>query len=101
MQAEHKHTVLDQSSQPRTDPEASKQYSDSFPLISFKSQHLSHHDNVMYNSQVCESTLDHLDVVLRAFRVRIIVIVMQYGLITWNQGGRMENTAEMEVSLDR
>jgi hypothetical protein len=38
MQAEDKHKPLDQSSQPRTDPEASKQYSDSFPLISFKSQ---------------------------------------------------------------
>jgi hypothetical protein len=38
MQAEDKHNALDQSSQPRTDPEASKQHSDSFPLISFKSQ---------------------------------------------------------------
>jgi hypothetical protein len=38
IQAEDKHKALDQSSQPRTDPEASKQYSDSFPLISFKSQ---------------------------------------------------------------
>jgi len=38
MKAEDKHKALDQSSQPRTDPEASKQYSDSFPLISFKSQ---------------------------------------------------------------
>jgi hypothetical protein len=38
MQAEDKHKPLDQSSQPSTDPEASKQYSDSFPLISFKSQ---------------------------------------------------------------
>ena len=38
MQAEHNHKALDQSLQPRTDPEASKQYSDSFPLISFKSQ---------------------------------------------------------------
>ena len=38
MQAEDKNKPLDQSSQPRTDTEASKQYSDSFPLISFKSQ---------------------------------------------------------------
>jgi len=38
MQGEDKHKTLDQSSQPRTNPEASKQYSDSFPLISFKSQ---------------------------------------------------------------
>jgi hypothetical protein len=38
MQAEDKHKLLDQSSQPSTDPEASKQYSDSLPLISFKSQ---------------------------------------------------------------
>jgi len=38
MQAEDKHKPLDQSSQPSTDPEALKQYSDSFPLISFKSQ---------------------------------------------------------------
>ena len=40
-QAQHKHKALDQSLQPRTDPEASKQYSDSFPLISFKSQEMS------------------------------------------------------------
>jgi len=39
MQAEDKHKPLDQSSQPSTNPEALKQYSDSFPLISFKSQH--------------------------------------------------------------
>jgi len=38
MQAEDKHKPLDQSSQPSTETEASKQYSDSFPLISFKSQ---------------------------------------------------------------
>jgi len=38
MQAQDKHKPLDQSSQPSTDPEASKQFSDSFPLISFKSQ---------------------------------------------------------------
>ena len=38
MQVEDKHKPLDQSSQPSTDPEASNQYSDSFPLISFKSQ---------------------------------------------------------------
>jgi hypothetical protein len=40
MQAEHthKHKALDQSSQARTDPEASKQYSDSFPVILFQSQ---------------------------------------------------------------
>jgi len=38
MQTEHKHEALDQSSQARTDPEASKQYSDSFPLISFELQ---------------------------------------------------------------
>ena len=38
MQAEDKHKALDQFSQPRTDPEVSKQCSDSFPLISFKSQ---------------------------------------------------------------
>jgi len=36
--AEHKHKTLDSPSQPRTDPEPSKQYSDSFHLISFKSQ---------------------------------------------------------------
>ena len=41
MQAEDKHKPLDQSSQPSTHPEASKQYSDSFPLISFKSQQVS------------------------------------------------------------
>jgi hypothetical protein len=40
MQAEHKHKALDKSSQARTDSEASKQYSDSFPVISFKSQHI-------------------------------------------------------------
>ena len=40
MQAEDKHKPLYQSSQPSTDPKASKQYSDSFPLISFKSQHV-------------------------------------------------------------
>ena len=38
MQSEDKHEALYQSSQARTDPEASKQYSDLFPLISFKSQ---------------------------------------------------------------
>jgi hypothetical protein len=38
MQAENKHNTLDQSSQAKTDPEASKQYSDFFPLISLKSQ---------------------------------------------------------------
>jgi hypothetical protein len=40
MQAEHKHKALDQSSQARTDSEVSKQYSDSFRLISFKSQQI-------------------------------------------------------------
>jgi len=34
MQAEDKHKALDQSSQARTDSEASKQYCDSFPHIS-------------------------------------------------------------------
>jgi len=38
METEHKHKALDQSSHARTDPQASKQYSDSFPLMSFKSQ---------------------------------------------------------------
>ena len=37
MQDEDNHKAVDQPSQPSTDPEASKQYSDSFPLISFKS----------------------------------------------------------------
>ena len=40
MQAEHKHKALDQSSQPRTDPQASKQCRNSFPLISSKSEQL-------------------------------------------------------------
>ena len=48
MQAEDKHKPLDQSSQPSTDPEASKQYSDSFPLILFKSQQL-------WNGLLCSS----------------------------------------------
>jgi hypothetical protein len=38
MQAEGKHNAQDQSSQPRTEPEPSKQYNRSFPLISFKFQ---------------------------------------------------------------
>jgi hypothetical protein len=37
MQAEGKHKALNQSSQARTDPKISKQYSDLFPLISLKS----------------------------------------------------------------
>jgi hypothetical protein len=39
MQAQDEHKVLDESSQTRIDPDAWKQYSDSFPLISLKSQH--------------------------------------------------------------
>jgi hypothetical protein len=38
MQAELMLKALDQSSQARTDPGASKQYSDSFPVTSLKSQ---------------------------------------------------------------
>jgi hypothetical protein len=40
MQTEQKHEALDQFSQARGDPEESKQYSDSIPLISFKSHHI-------------------------------------------------------------
>jgi hypothetical protein len=47
MQAEHKHKALDQSSQPRTDPEASKQYSDSFPLRSLQIKTLSFDERTM------------------------------------------------------
>jgi hypothetical protein len=40
MQTEQKHEALYQFSQARGDPEESKQYSDSFPLISFKSHQI-------------------------------------------------------------
>jgi len=40
MQAEGKHKARDRFSQAGADPDVSKQYSDSFPHISFKSQHV-------------------------------------------------------------
>ena len=83
MQAEHKHKALEKSSQARTDSEASKQYSGSFRLISFKSQ------------QIMSTTTDMLEPETRT----LLLTLKHYTLWAFWMQGRllMKGTAASEV----